>query len=90
MNISVRFQAQWRDIGTGLKVKNYLLNAFETNHPRNAMECMREVFEAWKGGETSPYTWENLAKVLCLDVVHRRDVLEVMYHQLSVQDHRSD
>lgn len=83
VNIGVRFADQWENIGTGLKVEVFRLRNIRRDN-QDAQACMREVFIEWEKGMKSPYTWENLAQVLCSDAINEGGVLEVMYKQLSV------
>ena len=82
----MRFQDKWEDIGTELKVENFRLRAIKIDNPLNAQACMRKVFTEWENGMTSPYTWENLAEVLCSPAINEKKVLEDMYKECLKQE----
>ena len=39
--------AQWREIGTRLKVKSGTLDEIEWAHQRSPRECLLKMFDAW-------------------------------------------
>ena len=87
MNIvGVALQAKWDKIALELKITAEEISAIQVNHhgkPDFAQDCMMDTFQKWRNTMTSPYTWHNLAAVLCSVQVNRKDHLEHMYLELS-------
>ena len=56
--------AQWREIGTQLKVKSSTLDEIEWAHHRSPKECLLEVLDAWKRQYGDAATLERFERAL--------------------------
>jgi len=76
---------KWREIGTGLGVKEADLTSIqaeEANKTDATQRCMRRVFSKWESAMTSEYTWQNLANVLQSPVVNEKAAVLELYKSL--------
>ena len=78
-----KVQAQWEGLGIGLGLDKSKLDAIEKDYRGDTFKCVTEVFEMWSRQEDNEYSWENLAEVLCSEIVKQPRLLPVMYKKLS-------
>ena len=84
--VGAEVRAKWRAIGLGLGVKEHDLDAIQENNKGGidpAMSSMMQVFQKWRDGMTSEYSWKKLAEVLCSPLVDGRRILEEMHTKLT-------
>ena len=81
--VGVDVQAVWRDIGLGLGLCHAALEAIETNCRGQTKSCITEVFTKWCEGNTSEYSWKNLAEVLCRRTIKKPGLLSDMFDKIK-------
>ena len=81
--VGTNVQARWKRLGIGLGLDKSKLDALEKDCRGDTFDCMTEVFEMWSRQEDNEYSWENLAEVLCSEIVQEQRRLPVMYKKLS-------
>ena len=73
-------------MGAGLKVNEDDLLAIQDENAGRVephINCYIVVFTKWREGVTSPYTWENLVRVLLDKAVNKPDVVIALYKDLN-------
>ena len=81
--VGVDVQAEWEVIGLELGLEPSTLNNIAYDNGRESSACMRRVFTKWHDGETSEYSWRQLAEVLCQKTVDKKGLLPAMLKTLQ-------
>ena len=55
---------KWHDIGLRLELEEGTLKAIESDYPKNAQDCLREMLSTWLKVEPRA-TWRTLCAALC-------------------------
>ena len=83
--VGVTVQSKWRAVGLRLGLDEPQLDTIQQTHQgsvNSVQDCMTDVFAKWYEGNTSEYSWRNLAEVLCSQMVNMPQILGDIHAKL--------
>ena len=81
-HVGAELQAEWKSIGLGLGLKDQDFEIIKANN-KSTLEYISKVFVMWHDRETSEYSWQKIAEVLCYKIVSKQSILSDIHAKLS-------